>query len=241
MNRTPGWIATAAGAVVAAAVALPLRAQVLPPPQNVLALSAQASVEVPQDLLTITLSVTREGPDAAAVQAQLRQVLDTALAEARRAARPGQLDVRTGQFGVYPRYSTRGVLSGWQGTAELVLEGRDMGAISQFAGRVPGMTVGRVGYGLSKEAREKTEAEVAAQAIQRFKARAEDYARQFGFAGYGIREVNVGQADAVPMQQPMFRRAMAQGAPAADESVPVEAGKATVTVVVNGSVQMSAR
>jgi predicted secreted protein len=241
MRKTTRRGAFAVFVAIASAASAPSRAQVIPPPQNVLVLSAQAAVEIPQDLLTIALSVTREGPDAAAVQAQLRQVLDAALAEARRAVRPGQLDVRTGQFGVYPRYSARGVLSGWQGSAELVLEGRDMAAISQLAGRVPGMTVARVGYGLSKEARDKTEADVAAQAIQRFKARAEDYARQFGFAGYGIREVNVGQADAMPVQQPMFRRAMAQGAAAADESVPVEAGKATVTVVVNGSVQMSAR
>lgn len=211
------------------------------PPQNVLALSAQASAEVTQDMLSIAVTVTREGADAATVQSQLRQVLDAALNEARRAARPGQLDVRTGQFGVYPRYAARGQLNGWQGTAELVLEGRDMAAISQLAGRLPGMTVARVGYGLSKEAREKAEADIAAQAIQRFKARAEDYARQLGFGGYGIREVNVGQADTMPVQQPMFRRAMAaQGAPA-DESVPVEAGRTTVTVVVNGSVQMSAR
>jgi predicted secreted protein len=224
-----------------AAALPPLHAQVLPPPQNVLALSSQASAEVTQDLLSIVLSVTREGPDAATVQSQLRQVLDAALGEARRAARPGQLDVRTGQFGVYPRYSAKGTLGGWQGTAELVLEGRDMAAISQLAGRLPGMTVARVGYGLSKEAREKAEGEIAAQAIQRFKARAEDYARQFGFGGYGIREVNVGQADAMPVQQPMFRRAMAAQAAPADESVPVEAGRTTVTVVVNGSVQMSAR
>ncbi|HYE70171.1 MAG TPA: SIMPL domain-containing protein [Aquabacterium sp.] len=228
-------------AVVLAAALQPVRAQVLPPPQNVLALSAQASAEVTQDLLSIAVSVTREGPDAATVQSQLRQVLDTALAEARRAVRPGHLDVRTGQFGVYPRYSTRGTLGGWQGTAELVIEGRDMAAISQLAGRVPGMTVARVGYGLSKEAREKAEGEIAAQAIQRFKARAEDYARQFGFGGWGIREVNVGQADAIPVQQPMFRRAMAAQAAPADESVPVEAGRTTVTVVVNGSVQMSPR
>lgn len=226
--------------MAAALLAGAASAQMMPPPQNVLALSAQAAAEVPQDLLSIALSVTREGSDAGQVQSQLRQVLDAALAEARRAARPGQLDVRTGQFGVYPRYSSKGGLSGWQGTAELVLEGRDMSAISQLAGRLPGMTVAHVGYGLSRESREKVEGEVAAQAIQRFKARAEDYARQFGFAGYSIREVNVGQGDAVPVPQPMFRRALAQGA-AADESVPVAAGKATVTVSVNGSVQMSAR
>ena len=117
----------------------------------------------------------------------------------------------------------------------------DGASTGQLTGRIPGMTVARVAYGLSREVREKVEAEVAAQAIQRFRARAEDYAKQFGFAGYGLREITVGQADAMPPpQQPMFRRAMAQAA-SADESLPVEAGKASVTVTVNGSIQMSQR
>jgi predicted secreted protein len=91
-------------------VSAPLWAQtaVLAPPQNVLTLSTQATAEVPQDLLAITLAVTREGPDAAQVQNQLRQVLDAALNEARKAQRPGQVDPRTGQFSLYPRYAPKG-------------------------------------------------------------------------------------------------------------------------------------
>lgn len=233
----PMLLAAAAATGAAVAQVTPM-SSVVPPPQNVLALSAQATAEVPQDLLMVTLSATRDGSEAGAVQSQLRQVLDAALSEARKAARPGQVDVRTGQFSLSPRYSPKGGINGWQGVAELVLEGRDMSAISQLTGRVPGMTVARVGYGLSREVREKVEAEVAAQAIQRFKARAEDYARQFGFAGYGIREVTVGQADAMAPQPVMMRRAAAA---MADEALPIEAGKATVTVSVSGSVQMSAR
>jgi predicted secreted protein len=230
--------------LAAAALALaagPALAQVLPPPQNVLVLSAQATIEAPQDLLSITLAVTRDGSDAVAVQAQLRQVLDAALTEARKAARPGQVDVRTGQFSLSPRYAPKGGISGWIGTAELVLEGRDMAAISQLAGRVQGMTVARVAYALSREQREKLEVDAAAQAIQRFKARAEDYARQFGFAGFTLREVNVGQSEGMPPPVPVYRRMAAAAAPAADESLPVEAGKANVTVSVSGSIQLTPR
>jgi predicted secreted protein len=225
-----GPLALAAGAATA---------QLLPPPQNVLTLAAQTTIEVPQDLLAITLSATREGPEAGAVQAQLRQVLEAALAEARKAARPGQVDVRTGQFSLMPRYGPKGgSISGWTGTAELVLEGRDMNAIAQLTGRVPGMTVARVAFGLSREQREKLEAEAAAQAIQRFKQRAEDHARQFGFGGYTLREVNVGQNDAMP-PVPVYRRAMAAAPAAVDEALPVEAGKASVTVSVSGSIQLT--
>ena len=100
----------------------------LPPPQNVLQLSASGQVEVQQDLLSLSLTTTREGSDANAVQSQLKTALDAALAEARKAAQPGQMDVRTGNFSLYPRHGRDGKISGWNGTAELVLEGRDFAA-----------------------------------------------------------------------------------------------------------------
>ena len=68
------------------------------PPQNVLQLSATGTVEVQQDLLSMTLSTTRDAADAATVQTQLKTALDAALTEARKNAQPGQLDVRTGNF-----------------------------------------------------------------------------------------------------------------------------------------------
>ena len=65
-------------------------------PTGVVALTATASVEVTRDLMAVTLSATREGTDAAAVQSALKQALDAALLEARGVARAGQIDVRTG-------------------------------------------------------------------------------------------------------------------------------------------------
>ena len=235
-------------AVAAWALAGGAAAQLLPAPQNVLSLAADASAEVVQDMLSISLAVSREGVEAATVQSQLRQVLDAALVEARKAQRPGQLDVRSGAFAIYPRYNPRpgagNSISGWQGRAELVLEGRDIGAISQLAGRLGGaggLVVQRVQFSLSREAREAAEAEVAAQAIGRFKARAETYARQFGFGSYSLREVNVGGGEvSTPMPMGRAVRAMA-ASPAADESQPVEAGKANVSVTVSGSIQLSPR
>ena len=232
-------------ALLALTSAAPAQSMLTPAPQNVVALSAQASVDITQDLLAINLQATREGTDAAVVQSQLRQALDNALAEARKAQRPGQVDVRTGAFSIYPRYANKPngtpTINGWQGTAELVLEGRDMGAISSLAGRLTGMTVSQVQHGLSREAREQAEADVSAQAIRRFQARAEAYAKGFGFAGYSLREVTV-SGDGVAQPRPMaMMRMRAAAAPMADESQPVAPGQTTVTVTVSGSVQMSPR
>ena len=236
-----GW-AFAAMAVPAQAIG---QALAIAAPQNVVNLSAEASREVLQDRLSITLSVTREGAEAAAVQTQLRQALDSALAEARKAQRPnGVLDVRTGAFSLSPRYAAKPTagnnISGWQGRAELVIEGSDIAAISQLAGRLNTLTVARVAFGLSREAREKAEADVAAQAIVRFKARAQAYAEHFGFGGYSLREVSVNGGELGGSPQAVFR-AQSMSANSVDESQPVEPGKTTVSVTVSGSIQLSAR
>ena len=166
--------------LVAAAMLLPVVAAAADEaPSGVLTLSASASVEVAHDWLSVTLSTTREGADAATVQSALKQALDAALAEAKRAATPGQIEVQTGNFSLYPGHAPRG---GWQGSAELMIEGRDMHAIAQLTGRINTLTIARVGYSLSREQREKVEADVAAQAIARYRAKAAEYAKQFGYA-----------------------------------------------------------
>jgi predicted secreted protein len=234
-------------ATLAAACSLGAAAQNTPPPQNVVVLNASATLDVNKDWLTIVFSTTRDGPDAAVVQAQLRQALDTALTEARKIARPGQVELQTGAFSLFPRYAqptpkqaAAGAppgIAGWQGSTELVVEGRDMQAIAQLAGRIQTLSIGRVASSLSREARQKVEGDVTAQAISRFRERADAVARQFGYTGYTVREVSVSsdQPQGAPM---VFSRQMAVRAGAEDAALPVEAGKATVSISVSGSVQM---
>ncbi|MBS0436424.1 MAG: SIMPL domain-containing protein [Proteobacteria bacterium] len=229
-----------AAMLAATTAALAGAAQAEPAPlQGVVSLSASATAEVTKDLLNVVLSTNKEGQDAAAVQSQLKQALDAALAEARKAAKPGQIEVQTGNFSLYPRYAPKGGLSGWQGSAELVIEGKDMSGIGALTGRITTMSVARVSQGVSRELREKVESDLAAQAIARYRAKAADYAKQFGYSGYVIREVNVSGTEPpgfVPM--PMVR-AKAMASVASDEALPVEAGKAQLAVNVSGSVQLT--
>jgi predicted secreted protein len=213
-----------------------------PPPQGVLGLSASASVEVTKDLLAVTLSTTKEGADANVVQAQLKEALDAALAEAKKVVRPGQLDVQTGNFSIYPRYanatsSAKPTIRGWQGTVELVVEGRDMAAIGQLTGRITALTIARVSYRLSREANQRVEGDIAAEAIGAFRAKGAAYAKNFGYAGVTVREVTVTTGDA---QAPMpLMRMQASAAPSpSGEPLSIEPGKALVTATVNGTVQM---
>lgn len=224
-------------ALIVGVGSLQAQAQMAPAPQNVAQLSASGTVEVVQDLLAITLSATREGADATVVQTQLKTALEAALAEARKQAVPGQLDVRTGSFSLYPRYSREGKISNWVGSAELVLEGRDFSRISATAGRIQTMSVSQTHFSLSREQRERVEGEAQAQAITRFKARAGEISRGFGFTGFSLREVAVNSNDQGAFPRPRMMAMEAKGM-AADAPVPVEAGRSTVQVTVSGSIQM---
>ena len=205
-------------------------------PQNVLQLSASGSVEVQQDMLSMTLATTRDGADAAVVQSQLKAVLDAALAEARKNAQAGQLDVRTGNFSLSPRYTREGKINGWQGSTELVLEGKDFPRITQTAGRITTLSVGNIGFTLSREQRAKVETEAQTLAITAFKQKADELAKGFGFAGYTLREVSVNANQGGPIQ-PRMMAAQAKSF-SSDSPVPVEAGKTSVVVQVSGSVQL---
>lgn len=208
-------------------------------PSNVVVISASGQLDVPQDWLTLTLTVSRDGSDAVSVQNQLRQAVDAALTIAKPQVLPKQLEVRTGSFGVYPRHGTNGKITGWQGRAELMLEGRDFLRISSTAAKATSMGIGNVAFSLSRETQQKLESDAQSMAIERFKAKATEVAKGFGFAGYTLREVSVSSAD--QPEQPMYARvasAPMAASMAQDASLPVEAGKSQVTVTVSGSVQL---
>jgi predicted secreted protein len=237
-------LSVAAATAMLGATTLSAQAQALTaPPSGVLTLTASATIEVTRDVLSVSFSATREGPDAQVVQSALKQALDAALAEAHKIARPGQVDVQTGNFSLYPRYAsatTRGgspVITGWQGSAELLVQGKDAAAIAQLTGRIQTMTIARVGYTLSREAREKVEAEALAQAIARWRAQAQQMSQLFGYTGYTVREVNVAtnepRGPVVPMMKAQTMAA------AADMALPVEAGQGEVTATVSGAAQMT--
>ena len=223
--------------IAAGAIALvPAVSNAEPAKTDVLALSASATTEVARDLLQLRFSTTREGKEAAAVQNELKQALDGDRIE---------VDLQAGNLSVYPRYGqvkpgTSGSpqITGWQGSVELLVQGRDMEAISKLSGRIQSLAIANVSYGLSREAREKAENEVVSQAIASYKAKASVYAQQFGYAGYRIGEVSVNADQPMPVMMAAAPRFKAMAA-AADEALPVESGKATVTVNVSGNVVMT--
>lgn len=198
-------------------------------------LSASASAQVPQDWMVMTLSVQKEGADAAGVQKQIKMHLASALATAQASAQTGWLEVSTGQFSVSPRYGRDGKTNGWAGVAELVLQGRDIDGIATLSGRVQGMTVSSVQWAVSPELKRQTENRIQGQAVAQFQSRASALARSFGLTGYDLKEVRVSTQESAA--EPQMRMAAIQmDTPSAP--MPVQAGASRVVVNVSGSIQL---
>jgi len=226
-----------AACLPALAAAQPAVAPMQKDPEGVVSLNSSATVQVPNDWIAVQFSTTREGTDAATVQAALKEALGTALAQARQVAKPdGHVEVQGGGFSLQPRFNNKGIVNGWTGTTSLTVQGRDMATIAELAGRIQSMTIGSLDYSVSREAREKVEGELAAQAIARFRARAAEYAKAFGYGSFVMREANIAFDNGQPPPRPF--RLKAAMAPAAGEALPIEAGSGNVTANVNGSVQL---
>jgi predicted secreted protein len=184
----------------------------------------------------MSLSTTKEGLEASQVQEQLKKAVDEALKQLRANASSNTYLVQTGSFSLNPRYSNQGKINGWQGSAELSVEGKDFGAIAQAAGAVKSMVVNSTTFSLSEEKRLEANAKAQSIAIERFKVKSQSVAKSFGYAAYNLKNVMIseGGSDNEPIYSARSKNiafAMADSAP-----VPVQAGSSDVVVRVNGSI-----
>ena len=206
-------------------------------PSGVLSLASQASADVPQDVVDITLFYEQEAQDPASLTSVLNQRADAAL---RQAKGVDNVTAHSGSFTVYPSTDRDGRISAWRGRTEVVLESKDFAAASKLAGKMSdSMQVGSVTFSLSPEAQRAAEQKLSTQAIASFKQQAQSSAQAFGYSGYAIREVNIGHNGSSP--RPVMMMAARNMSADAKMSAPMalEGGTSTVTVNVSGSVQMN--
>ncbi|MDR5778689.1 SIMPL domain-containing protein [Caballeronia sp. LZ065] len=205
-------------------------------PAGVLSLSAQSSAQVAQDVVTITLFYEQEAADPSSLTNTLNQRAESALREARGV---DGVTAKSGSFTVYPSTDRDGKISAWRGRTEVVLESHDFAAVSKLAGKMSAsMQVGSVAFSLSPEAQRTAEQKLVTQAIDAFRKQAQTAAQSFGYSNFSIREVNIGHSGVQPRPVMMMQsRAMSADAKMA-APIAMEAGTTTVTVDVNGSVQM---
>src|SRR5690554_1645597 len=191
-------------------------------------LQAAASARVAQDAVRITLASEVSDASQTVISDALSKAMDSVMKQAKADTR---VKVSSGNFRIWPMNDQDGKISNWRGRAEIVLESQDFAAASRLASDLnERMPIANLQFSVSPKARAEKEAALLTQAAQAFRDRAQALAQAFGYAGYAIKEINLGGSGARYESAP---RMLAMSAKA---DVPLEAGTETVSVSVQGSI-----
>lgn len=195
-------------------------------------LNAEASKEVQQDTVSITLVKELSDPSQTAVVKALGEALDSVMKDAKAESK---VQARSGNYRVWPHHDEKGAITSWRGRAEIVVKSTDFGAASALAAKLSDrMPIAGMNFSVAPETRSKHEQELLADAAKAFQDRAQALAEAFGFDSYTIKSVDLGGMG-VPYQPSPRMMAMAVSA---DESVrvPLEPGTEIVSVTMQGAI-----
>jgi predicted secreted protein len=212
------------------------RARAEPLNYHQVALNAEASREIDNDLLTATLFVEQSDQDPARLADQVNRKLNAALALGKNYK---TVTLRSGNRVTYPLY-VKNRSDGWRTRAELVLESRDFVAAGKLIGELQGqLQLTGVHFAVSSEARAKAQNELIGEAIAAFRTRADLAAKGFGATSWKLVQTSIGTDDLQPM--PMYKGMLAAARmDAAGEVATPEmaAGASRLRVVVSGSIEL---
>ncbi|MYN14892.1 DUF541 domain-containing protein [Pusillimonas sp. TS35] len=196
-------------------------------------LQAQAVAEIAQDTVRITLATEFSDNSQATVAQALSETLEAVMKQAKGHA---GIKATSGDYRIWPMNDQDGKISNWRGRGEIVLESKDFAAASVLAATLADrMPIAGLQFFVSPRARADKEQALLADAAQAFRDRAQAVSQAFGYAGYEIREVDLGGAGARYESAPAPRM-MAMATADKQASVPLEPGTERVTVIVSGSI-----
>ena len=205
---------------------------------NQISLRAEASQEVPRDLMIVTLYTEAQNTDSAKLAAEVTTVMNKALGEAKQVK---AVTLRQGNRNSYPIYDNKTQkITGWRERAELRLESTDFAALSKLTGDLmQTLKMGNMQFTVGNNTRKTSEDALLKDAVNSFKARAQLATDALGGKGYKIVNLNL-NSNGYP--QPYMRSEMMMKAASADMAAAptpdVEAGTSEVSMSADGVIEV---
>lgn len=198
-------------------------------------LSAEASRPAINDQVRAVVYSEVQGGNPAELARQVNREIDEALKLIR--SRP-EVSVKSGNQSTYPMYGEKQKIETWRMRSELVLESRDLAAVSRLLGELQQrrLAVAQVTQMPSPETRRSAEDDATRDAIKAFQSRAEVIAGALGKT-WKIKQLSVSQQGGY-MPMPVFRAAKAMMAAEAAPA-PLEAGESLLTTQVSGQIELA--
>ncbi len=214
--------------------ALTATAAELPREANRVSFQVSVSEDIASDLLVVRMFVQHQARQQAQAANRVNEDMAWALALAKSvtAVRAQTLDYRTN-----PVYQERRIES-WQTRQTLRLESADMGALTALLGTLQErLAIESLGYEISDDVRAAAEERLIARAIENFSARAAGITTAFGRDRYTLVNLGINTQGEAPPPIAYRGRALAMQAEVAAPSI--EAGQQSLSVAINGTIELS--
>ncbi|AZZ46621.1 MAG: SIMPL domain-containing protein [Pseudomonadales bacterium] len=201
---------------------------------NQISLRAEASSEVAQDRMHVTLFTESQHEDPAQLAAQTTRTMNKALQRARQAK---EVEVSQGSRSSYPVYEEKGQqITAWRERAELRLESGDFAALSKLTGELmQDLKMGSMYFSVSDSIRQQNEDALLKDAVTAFRARAQLATEALGGNDYKIVSLNLTSAGNF---QPEMMRSVSMKSMDAMPTPDVEAGTRQISINADGVIEV---
>ncbi|HUF71931.1 MAG TPA: SIMPL domain-containing protein [Gammaproteobacteria bacterium] len=198
-------------------------------------LMAEARLDVENDVLIAMVFAEVENNDQADAAAAVNEAIAWA---ADRARRVEGVEIQTTNYTTRPLYANGRRIVGWAARQGLRLESGDAGALSALLGELQErVAVQSMSYGLSDAARNGAEERLIADSLAQFDRRARLVAGELGRDGFRIVQLSIGTGGFFLPREAM---ALSRAADASFTPPEIEAGTQSLTVTVNGTIELDA-
>jgi len=202
---------------------------------NQVSIDVSASAEVENDTMIVNLYAMQESVDAKDASDRVNEIVNQALAGLKKHP---EIEVKTESYTTTPVYNKSQIVS-WRVRQNISLKSKNMTQLSQLLGGLQRqMKLSSIGFDVSKEQRQAHTDRLIDEALSAYDKRASQVASKIKGGGYRIVNMNISTSGSDSPRPYMAMRAMAAEADFAGVSPQTEGGKSTLTVRVNGTIEL---
>lgn len=197
-----------------------------------ISLSVSASAQVENDTMVATVFAVEEGSDAGKLSSLVNQRIREGLDVVKKYP---AIKHQTKAYSSNPVYSNNKII-GWRVSQSLRLQSTDMALMSDVLGQLQSdLALQSMQFMVSDERKNAQDEKLINEALESFEARALQVVKKLRRKGYKILDINISTSGA--HVQPQYEmRAMSLNA--MESSPAVSAGEQTVSVSVNGNIEL---
>lgn len=220
-------------------MALATLAQAEPLNYGLVSLSESANQSIARDQMVLVLNIEEKGNNREQVASVVTQKVNAVLQEAKKHKQFNTMLQSRSAYPLSDWVNGKRVDRGWQDSASIKLESKNMAALNQFAAQVQKhAAIGNIQYTVSTATMQEAERTLTRDVLQRFNQRAQYITQQLGGSGYKVVQLNVGNSSDDPVMRgygaSMMMAAKAEAAPVQDTAP----GEAELSLSVNGQIQV---